>query len=190
MRSLPIMALVLALAANAATIPMATARGGGGMGGGGMGGGAMGGGAGHGGMPATANVGSQATGTANTGNSTNGTQSAMPSTTASSSNTRNGRIAAALGALNASHASATAARHASSTSRVGRIAAYDQAMTTALAMPDRTPTEVAARNAAIANARATLLAPAANKPLSAPVVATVDNRLGLPASDPNLGVAQ
>jgi hypothetical protein len=38
-------------------------------------------------------------------------------------------------------------------SRVGLIAAYDRAMLAALAMPTATPTEIAARNAAIAAAR-------------------------------------
>jgi hypothetical protein len=203
MEFLPIVALAFGLAITTATIPTAVAK----SGGGGMGGGAAMGGGHAGGMPATSNAGGQVTGparaaevssdqgngnSANTGNSSNNARSATAPTTTSSTTTSfktsNGRLAAALGALNASHASATARAHASSRSRVGKIAAYDKAMLTALAMPDATPTEVAARNAAIASARETLLAAASNKPLTARVVAVVDHRLGLPPSDPRLGL--
>jgi len=55
-------------------------------------------------------------------------------------------------------------------------------------MPARTPAEVSFRNQAIATARAQELEAAANRPLSAAVVARVDSLLGLPASDPTLGV--
>jgi hypothetical protein len=198
-RLLPVVALGLGLAVNAASVLTVDAKGGGA----GMGGGAAMGGAHAGAMPATSNAGGQVTGparanevsgdqgngnSADTGNSANGAQSATASTTTSLNNSHNVRIAAALAALNASHASATTRHHASSKSRLGKIAAYDKAMLAALAMPDSTPTEVAVRNAVIANARATLLATAANKPLTATVVATVDRRLGLPASDPGLGL--
>jgi hypothetical protein len=70
------------------------------------------------------------------------------------------------------------------------IGAYHNAMITALAMPTTTPAQAAARNAAIAAARADLLAQAANKSLTPSVVSSVDNRLGLPATDPTLGVSQ
>ena len=100
-----------------------------------------------------------------------------------------GALASALGALNAAHASPKALAHAAPTSRVGLIAAYDRAMLAALAMPTATPAEIAARNAAIAAARQNQLAAAANKGLTPAVVSRVDALLGLPPSNPALGVA-
>jgi hypothetical protein len=70
------------------------------------------------------------------------------------------------------------------------IGSYHNAMDAALAMPTATPGQVAARNAAIASARADLLAPAANKGLTPTSVRTVDQRIGLPATDPTLGVTR
>jgi hypothetical protein len=70
------------------------------------------------------------------------------------------------------------------------IAAYDKAMIAALAMPATTPAQIQARNAAITQARETQLAPAANKGLTPAVVSQVDKTLGLPQSDPSLGVWQ
>jgi hypothetical protein len=99
-----------------------------------------------------------------------------------------GQLASALGALNAAHASPAALAHAAPGSKVGQIATYDRAMLTALAMPDITPAQIAARNAAIAAARGQLAA-ASNKSLTPPVVARVDDLLGLPATDPTIGVA-
>jgi hypothetical protein len=61
-------------------------------------------------------------------------------------------------------------------------------MLTALAMPATTPAQRAARSAAIASARSHELTAAANKPLSQDVVARVDSLLGLPPSNPSLGV--
>lgn len=81
--------------------------------------------------------------------------------------------AAALGALNAAHASPTARAHAAPNSRVGQIAVYEMAMQDALAMKDP-----AAQAAAIVEARS-LLADAANKPVTDAVVARVDSLLGL-----------
>lgn len=78
--------------------------------------------------------------------------------------------------------------HAAPNSQVGQIAAYHGAMVSALAMPATTPDQVAARNAAIAAARADLLAPAANKGLTPATVSAVDKMIGLPDSDPSLGV--
>jgi hypothetical protein len=63
-------------------------------------------------------------------------------------------------------------------------------MVAALAMPAATPAQTAARNAAIAAARADLLAAAANKGLTPATVGTVDSKLGLPATDPSLGVSK
>jgi hypothetical protein len=90
--------------------------------------------------------------------------------------------------LNAAHASPTALAHASSTSTVGLIGAYHSAMVAALAMPATTPAQVTARNAVIASARADLLTQAANKSLTPAVVSAVDRQIGLPATDPSLGV--
>lgn len=61
-------------------------------------------------------------------------------------------------------------------------------MLAALAMPTSTRAEIAARNAAIATARSQELDDAANKPLSPSVVAQVDALLGLPPTNPAIGV--
>lgn len=99
-----------------------------------------------------------------------------------------GEISRALGALNAAHANAQALASAAPNSEVGRIAAYDRAMLAALALPDTTPAEIIARDHAIAAARHFQLALAAKKPLRAAVVRRVDTLLGLPPSDPALGL--
>lgn len=59
------------------------------------------------------------------------------------------------------------------------IASYENAMSRALAMPAATPAQIAARSAAIAQARSQLAA-ASNKPLSSGTVQQVDHLLGLP----------
>jgi hypothetical protein len=107
---------------------------------------------------------------------------------ASHSQTSHGALASALGSLNAVHASPTALAHAAPTSQVGMLASYQSAMLAALAMPATTPAQIAQRNAAIASARADLLAPAANKGLTPATVTAVDQRLGLAPTDPTLGV--
>jgi hypothetical protein len=99
-----------------------------------------------------------------------------------------GKLSAALAALNAAHAAPPALAHASPHSRVGKIAAYRSNMLIALAMPTNTPQEVIARDNAIAEVRASMLAPAANRSLTPAVVSRVDHLLGLPPSDPTLGV--
>ena len=71
---------------------------------------------------------------------------------------------------------------------VGQIASYQAAMKVALAMPTATPAQIAARNTAIASARSDILGPASNKSLTPDVVSAVDKQIGLPASDPTLGV--
>lgn len=100
-----------------------------------------------------------------------------------------GQLTSALGALNAGHANAAALANAAPQSEVGKIATYDKAMLAALSLPTATPAEVTYRDQQIAYARDTYLVDAANKPLSPAVVAKVDNMLGLPTSDPTLGVA-
>ena len=57
----------------------------------------------------------------------------------------------------------------------------------ALAMPDRTPAQQAARNRAITGARIQLTV-ATHRRLNPAAVSRVDALLGLPASDPTLGV--
>lgn len=99
-----------------------------------------------------------------------------------------GAIASALGALNAAHASPSAMANAAPNSQVGKMAAYDRAMIAAINMPSQTPAQIAARTQAISNARSTQLAAASNKALSSAVVARVDELLGLPSTDPTLGV--
>lgn len=99
-------------------------------------------------------------------------------------------LRAVLGALDAAHASPAAQAHAAPHSRVARITAYYRSMLVALAMPATTPQQVVARDQSIALARSTELAPAANKALSPAVVAKVDSLLGLPPSNPALGVSQ
>ena len=99
-----------------------------------------------------------------------------------------GSLASSLGSLNAVHASTTAMVHAAPNSQVGQIASYHSAMVTAVSMPTNTPAAVAARNAAIAAARADILGPATNKELTPAVVSAVDSKLGLPETDPSLGV--
>jgi hypothetical protein len=101
----------------------------------------------------------------------------------------NGQISSALGALNAAHASHVAQAHAAAGSRVGQIASYDRAMLAALGMPANTPAQIAARNAAIASARSQL-ATSANKQVTPAVIARVDTLLGLPVTDPSLGVSR
>ena len=112
---------------------------------------------------------------------------AIAATHSGTANTH-GSLGSALGSLNATDASAKALAHAPPNSIVGQIVSYQSAMRTALAMPTATPAELAARNAAIAAARADILAPAANKGLTPQAVSAVDKQLGLPPTDPTLGV--
>lgn len=123
----------------------------------------------------------------NTGNHSPGIGAALA---AGRGTTAHGSLASTLGSLNAAHASSKALAHASPTSTVGLIGAYHNAMVAALAMPAVTPAQVMARNAAIASARADLLAQAANKDLTPAGVSAVDKQIGLPATDPSLGVSQ
>ncbi len=97
-------------------------------------------------------------------------------------------ISAALRALNAAHASPEALAHASPRSIVGKLAEYDRAMQLALAMPQNTPAEIAARNQAIANARL-MLADQTDRTITPQIIARVDSLLGLPPSNPMLGTS-
>ncbi len=63
-------------------------------------------------------------------------------------------------------------------------------MLAALSMPSLTPAQRAERNAAIAEARAIELSIAANRPVSPAVVSRVDSLLGLPPTNPTLGVTR
>jgi hypothetical protein len=71
--------------------------------------------------------------------------------------------------------------------RIQQMAAYDRAMLRALAMPDHTPTQRAERNRAIAGARIQL-AGATSRHLNPDAITRIDALLGLPASNPTLGV--
>ncbi len=164
---------------------------GGGGGGGGNGGGGNGGGADHGGAD---HAGADHAGADHGGNAGTAAASGHGAHSADVSagshgrgSASHGQLSSALGALNAAHASPVALAHASPTSKVGQIASYDRAMLSALGMPATTPAQIAARTAAIAAARAQL-ANASNKGLTPDVVAAVDSQLGLPASDPSIGV--
>jgi hypothetical protein len=99
-----------------------------------------------------------------------------------------GQLLSALGTLNAAHANAEAFANAAPQSEVGKISAYDKAMLAALALPTATPAELAYQEQQISLDRSTYLVSASNKPLSPAVVAKVDSLLGLPATDPSLGI--
>jgi hypothetical protein len=70
--------------------------------------------------------------------------------------------------------------------RIQQMTGYDRAMLRALAMPDRTLTQQAMRNRAIADARIRL-AVTTNRRLNPAAISRIDALLGLPASDPALG---
>jgi hypothetical protein len=145
---------------------------------GGNGGNSGGGGNGNAGGNANANAGHGNAGSGSTGHGAQGSGHGLASS---------GQVASAAGALNAAHASPAALANAAPGSRVGQIAVYDRAMVAALAMPAETPAQIAARNAAIASAR-TQLSTVTNKELTPAVIAKVDATLGLPATNPSLGV--
>jgi hypothetical protein len=67
------------------------------------------------------------------------------------------------------------------------MATYDRMMLNALQMPTDTPEQQGARDRAIADAR-TQLAAATNRHLNPAAVSRIDTLLGLPATDPTLGV--
>jgi hypothetical protein len=93
----------------------------------------------------------------------------------------------AVVALNATQAMPRPPVRAGLDARIQQVAAYDRAMLHALTMPDRTRVQRAARNVAIAWARIQLAA-ATNRRLNPAAVSRIDSLLGLPASDPTLGV--
>ena len=88
--------------------------------------------------------------------------------------------AAELGKLNAAHASLTGRTSAAPNSAVGQIRSYEEAKLDALALPQTTPAERAARAEAIARANAQLDL-VANKPVTPAVIAQVDSILGITA---------
>lgn len=176
-RLTPILAVVAAL--GLAVVPLspdrglllAEARGGGGGGGGGQGGGPGGGhGAGQGAGHGHGNAFGQGVAAA-----ARGERGGAEDGHAGGRGSGRGALAAQLGALNAAHASPVARANAAPESRVGMIAAYERAMIQALALPPGPE-----RDAAILAARNTELAAAANRPVTAEVVAAVDALLGLP----------
>lgn len=86
-----------------------------------------------------------------------------------------------LGKLNAAHASLTGRTNAAANSAVGQIRSYEEAKLAAIAMPQTTVAERAARADAIARANA-MLEPVANKPVTPSVIAQVDSILGINSS--------
>jgi hypothetical protein len=99
----------------------------------------------------------------------------------------NPMLGRAVVALNATLAVPRPPAQAGLDARIQRMAAYDRAMLHALAMPDRTRAQRTARNVAIAWARIQL-AVATNRRLNPEAITRIDSLLGLPASDPTLGV--
>jgi hypothetical protein len=152
----------------------------------GNGGGPAGGGSGHGGAVANggvqANVASAPSGAAVAAVTTNlelgGADQALAS---------NFRLSRAVVALNATSAALRPPPHVGVDSRIQQMAAYDRAMLHALGMPDRTPTQRAARDRAIAGARIHLAA-ATSRRLNPVAVSRIDSLLGLPTTNPALGV--
>ena len=138
------------------------------------------------------NAGGNGVGNANAGGThSNGNSPATASMGAGNGNqghsaASTGQLASAMGALNAAHASPAALANAAPGSTVGKISTYDKLMISALAMPSASPTQIAARNAAITGARLQL-ASTTNKSVTPTVIAKVDQTLGLPATDPSLG---
>jgi hypothetical protein len=100
---------------------------------------------------------------------------------------RNLGLGRAVVALNATSVVLRSPGHVGGDSRIRQMAVYDRAMLRALAMPDRTPVQRAARDHAIAGARIHL-AEATNRRLNPVAVSRIDSLLGLPATDPALGV--
>jgi hypothetical protein len=104
-------------------------------------------------------------------------------------NAANGmRLSQALFVLDASYtAGPSAPPRAAGDDRLRQMADYDQTMLSALGLPDGTPDQHAARNNAIADARLQL-ATATDRQLNPLAVEQIDAALGLPATDPLLGV--
>jgi len=99
----------------------------------------------------------------------------------------NSMLGRAVVALNATMAVPRPPAQAGLDLRIQQMAAYDRAMLHALALPDRTPTQRTARNRTIAGARIQL-AVATHRRLNPAAITRIDSLLGLPASDPTLGV--
>ena len=97
------------------------------------------------------------------------------------------QLTAALAALNAAHANPQTLANAAPNSRTGMLATYSAQMRAAIVMPSFTPQQIAARNEAITAARAVTLSNAAYKSVTPQMVEQVDQLLGLPPTNPNLG---
>jgi hypothetical protein len=93
----------------------------------------------------------------------------------------------ALVALNATSAIPRPPPHLTPDERIRHMATFDRMMLEALQMSAATPAQRAARNRAIASARIELAA-STNRRLNPTAVRRIDAVLGLPASDPQLGV--
>lgn len=185
-RSLTTLVLAAAISAGMALLPMAPFGAhpawphGGGGGGGDGGGNGNGGGHGNGGAGSAMGSGASASAGASVDPSHTGKGSGSKGGkgSAASKGTK-GSTASKLGALNAAHASPNALAHASPNSRVGKIAAYKEAINALNAAI--TPADVLAAQTAAAQA----LANAANKSINASTVASLDSLLGLSVSPAN-----
>ena len=68
------------------------------------------------------------------------------------------------------------------------MALYDDRMRAALLMPDYTPAELSARTTALVQARRGLVAAFPPQSLTPDVVTRIDDELGLPSTNPALGI--
>jgi len=166
----------------------------GGGGGGGGNGNGNGGGHGNGGGAASGSVGSGVSASAGTnvdlghkGSTSKGGKGSTGKGLAGSKDPKGkGSTASALGALNAAHASPNALARASANSRVGKIAAYKDAINNlnAVNAAFKAGTATIAQQEAAQMAAAQALANAANKSISTGVVNSVDALLGVSLSAP------
>jgi hypothetical protein len=79
--------------------------------------------------------------------------------------------------------------HAALDARIRQMATYDRMMLNALQMAADTPEQQDTRDRAIADARIQLAA-VTHRRLNPTAISRIDSLLGLPASDPTLGVQQ
>jgi hypothetical protein len=93
----------------------------------------------------------------------------------------------AVVALNATYAVPHRSSHPAVDARIRQMAVYDHMMLSALGMPTDTAEQREARDRAITDARIQLAA-ATNRRLNSAAVSRIDALLGLPATDPQLGI--
>jgi hypothetical protein len=96
-------------------------------------------------------------------------------------------LSRAVVALNATYAVPRPPARLTLNERTQQMAAYDHMMLDALRMPITTPAQRVARDRAISTARIHLAA-VTNRRLNTTAISRIDALLGLPATDPRLGV--